>query len=66
MHTTFVTAGDVRREYNEDGTTKCYYVSRVGAAPICLQKAIPEYYGAGHHIHIDQHGTPWVRKTGKG
>lgn len=61
MDATFVTAGDVRKEYNADGSTKCFYVSRQDADPICLHDAIPEYHRAGTSVYIDSYGRPWVR-----
>lgn len=62
MTPTFITAGDVRREYGPDGSTTCYYVSRQNAEPIRLQKVISEYYAPGNRIFIDRHGSPWVQK----
>lgn len=63
MTPTFITAGYVQCEYNEDGTTKCYWVSRKGMdTPIRLMKCIKEYYSVGAHIKIDEYGNAWVKK----
>lgn len=63
MTPTFITSGDVRREYNDDGTTKCFHVSRLGMeTTIRLSSFLPEYTSAGNWIKIDKYGKPWVRK----
>lgn len=61
MEATFITVGDVRQEYNDDGTTKCFYVHRKDAKPICLHRVIDAYYSEGNHIYIDSYGNPWVK-----
>jgi hypothetical protein len=62
MQPTFVTGGDVRPEYNSDGSVKCYHVSRKEGDPMWLHYCIDEYYSEGHRIYIDNYGSPWVRK----
>lgn len=45
-----------------EGTTiKGFQVGRTEGRPMFLPHYIKEYDEAGHQVHLDQHGAPWVR-----
>ena len=62
MIPTFITAGKVRREYDDDGEVTCVYVSRKDMGAIRLSREIPEYNQVGVRVVIDAYGSPWVKK----
>jgi hypothetical protein len=59
---TFTTTGAVFNVYDIDDNVVGYKVGREGMKPIRLARCIDEYLSQGHHIHIDNHGNPWVKR----
>tara|TARA_R110000851_G_scaffold26879_2_gene75792 strand:+ start:863 stop:1057 length:195 start_codon:yes stop_codon:yes gene_type:complete len=61
----FVTTGEVVPVYDDKGKLDHYMVGRTYdglTSNIRLNRVIPEYYVAGNHFYIDDHGNPWVKK----